>query len=632
MRIRHMIFRLLLLGLSLALLLSCASQPAPPTPTPRLAPTSTPTPEPTSVPTPIPLREMTICQAEEPDTLYVYGTPSRGASNVLQAIYDGPIDVRSYEFYPVILDAIPSLDNGQVSLMDVQVAEDDPVIDTMGRSTTLRAGNVVVRTTQGEEVLYEGETITMTRMVVTYTLKAGVTWADGEPVTAYDSRYAYELSATAGNPTLTRLRDTTASYEVVDERRLVWSSLPGYQDPFFFLNFYHPLPHHIWGNTEAAQLAASEVVQRRPLGWGPFVVEEWVEGESIRLVRNPNYFRADEELPYLDRVTFRFVTDLDEALDLLLAGGCDLITQDVFERSVIESGDLVPLLEAAGRGEVQLITAPSTEWAHLDFGIQSAEWYRRPAFFDDIRVRHAVAMCIHRERIAGEVFPYGPATIADSYVAEEHPLHAGGSLHRWEYNPSQALALLHEVGWRDEDGDGLREAHQVAGSREGTPCSVTLLTTADHLPHERAARIIEENLAACGIGLSVEFLSDGEFYADGPHGPIFGRQFDLALFSWLNDFGGQCELYLSSAVPGPENLWATTNNPGYTSEEYDAACAAARSALYGTEAYGRHHVEAQRILSYDLPILPLYFAPRDPTAYFSTWNIEAFRVLPQGGE
>ncbi|MCK4470566.1 MAG: hypothetical protein KAW49_02140, partial [Anaerolineae bacterium] len=198
-------------------------------------------------------------------------------------------------------------------------------------------------------------------------------------------------------------------------------------------------------------------------------------------------------------------------------------------------------------------------------------------------------------------------------------------------------SLLEEVGWWDEDGDGIREAHGVAGISDGTPFSVTLLTTSDHPAHERTAHILSENLAACGIGLAVEYLPAEEFFADGPDGLVFGRQFDLALFSWLNGFDAPCELYLSSQVPRAENWWATSNNPGYANADYDAACQAALDALPGTEDYAHFHREAQRIFSHDLPVLPLYFVPKlvatrpevsgvilDPSEYLELWNIEAF--------
>ena len=600
----------------------------PPSPTPAPTPTAVPTRTPTPVPPP---KEFTVCQASEPNTLFIYGGPSRAARNVLEAIYDGPIDSHTYQFQPVILEKLPSLADGDATLQTVQVEEGAKVVDVDGVPVELLPG-VTVLNAAGQEITFEGGAITMTQMAATFVLRAGITWADGQPLTADDSRYSFELAGEFDSPTLRMLLDRTQSYAVVDERTIVWTGLPGYRDPFYFQNFYHPLPRHVWTGSSAEQLLSAEVAHRKPLGWGPFVVEEWVEGEHIKLIRNAHYFRASEGLPYLDRVIFRFVPDLRQALDMLVAGECDLIGQDL-----IENGDLTPLLEAADAGMVQLISSPSSEWEHLDFSVGPAEWVSYSNFFDDVRVRQAIAQCVDRERIAREAFPYSGASVIHSYVPPDHPLYADGQLYYWNYDPPSGISLLEEAGWLDEDGDGIREAHGVTRVTNGVPFSVTLLTTSDYPPREQTARILSENLAGCGVRLAVEYLPAKEFFADGPNGLIFGRQFALALFSWMNGLDAPCGLYLSTEIPGPENWWAASNNPGYASDDYDAACQAALDALPGTEAYARFHREAQRILSYDLPVLPLYSVPKlvatrpevsgvvlDPSQYLELWNIEAF--------
>lgn len=590
---------------------------------------------PTDTPLPPSFKEFTICQTYEPNTLFIYGGPSRAARNVLEAIYDGPLDTRAYQFQPVILEKLPSLADGDVIVQTAQIREGEKVVDVNDLVVDLLPG-VTVLNADGQEVTFESGVVTMTQMVVTFKLRTDVTWADGQPLTAHDSRYSFDLASKFDAPAIRWLPDRTFSYEAVDDHTVVWTGVPGYRDSFFLRTFHQPLPRHIWGQVTANFLLSAEVANRKPLGWGPFAVEEWVEGSHITLVRNPHYFRAAEDLPYLDRVTVRFVPGLQQALDLLVEGECDLIAQDV-----IEGAELAPLLEAAAAGIVQLISSPGSEWEHLDFGIEQAGTVSRPDFFVDGRVRQAVALCVDRERIASQAFLYGEAEVAYSYVAAVHPLYAGDQLHRWDYDPARGQSLLDEVGWLDENEDGIREARNVAGVAYGTPFSATLLTTSGDPVRKRVADILVENLADCGVGLAVQFLPDEMFFADGPDGPVFGRQFDLALFSWLNELDPPCQLYLSEEIPGPENWWTRSNTPGYVSEEYDAACRAALDALPGTDAYTYYHREAQRIFSRDLPVLPLYFVPKvvaarpevsgvilDPSEYLELWNIEAFDVTP----
>ncbi len=625
------------------LLAACQGLPRAPTGTPSPMPSPTPspspTPPPTPLPTPVPIKELTICQGEEPNTLFIYGGPSRAARSVLEAIYDGPIDSRAYRFQPVILEKLPGLADGDAVWSIVQVKEGSRVVNSAGQPVELRPGETVLDV-NGQAMTYQGGALVTGQMVVTFRLRPGLTWADGYPLTADDSRYAFELAGAFDDPAVRLLFDRTLAYHVLDEHTIVWTGLPGYLDPLYFLNFYAPLPRHVWGSAGLDHLLHAEAAHRKPLGWGAFVVEDWTAGERITLVRNPHYFRAAEGLPRLDRVTFRFTPEFPHALALFAAGECDVIAQDVIEAA----DDLTPLLEAAGRGEIELLSAASAEWTHLDFGIQPASWVRRPGYFRDVRVRQAIAQCVDRERIAREVFPYGGAVVAHSYIAAEHPVYADGLVTRWNYDPAVGQALLDAAGWRDGDGDGIREAHGVAGAASGTPFSVTLLIGDGNTAHTQTAGILVENLAACGIRVGVRAIPPEEFFADGPDGLVFGRQFELALFSWLNGLDAPCSLYLSGEIPAPENWWAASNNPGYASADYDAACRSALGALPESEPYIRFHHEAQRIFSYDLPVLPLYFAPKlvavrpgvsgvvlDSSQYLETWNIEEFDVTRTSG-
>ncbi len=603
------------------------------TPTKAVSPSPTLVPTVTSTPTPPPPKELTVCQAKEPNTLFIYGGPSRAARNVLDAVYDGPLDTREYAFEPVILERLPSVDEGEVVVKTVTVSEGERVLSMQGKVVELRP-DVKVSNAEGDRVTFDGRVVTMTQMVVTFTLRSDVTWSDGEPLTAEDSRFSYELVEQLEDAALRRRADRTASYEARDAHTLVWTSVPGYYDGYYLLNLYHPLPRHVLGDTTLEHLLEAEVVHERPLTWGPFAVEAWERGDHITLVRNPHYFRASEGLPHLDRLIFRFIEDPRQAIEELFSGECDIVSEDLLAGAATST-----LADISEVDDVHAVSEASGEWEHLDFGIQPAAWSQRVTFFDNREVRQAIAHCVDRERIANEAFPFGDAVVADSYVLPQHPLHGGDALHRWAYDPASGRTMLSEAGWRDVSGDGIREAEGAPGVASGTALSVTLLTTQGDPARARAAEVLQENLADCGVGLSVEYLPPDAFYADGPDGPVFGREFELALFSWLNGLSAPCDLYLSTQIPSEDNWWATSNNPGYSSDAYDAACRSALDALYGTERHSSRHREAQHIFSEDLPVLPLYFVPRmiavrhevegvvlDPSRQTITWNAELLDV------
>ncbi len=635
---------IVLAALLLAGLLAACAMPASPTPptptsasvlpspTPQPTPTTEVTPTPTLTPTPTPPQELTICQGEEPHSLFVYDAYSRAALNVLAAIYEGPIGTQGYRLTPGILEQLPSFGNGDALVRIVEVQEGDTVVDMDGEVVELAPG-VTLRSPAGDPVTFQSGTMRTIQTVVSFTLRADVLWADGEPVTAQDSQYSYEVAGTLADAALLRQISRTASYEAIDERTIVWTGLPGYRDTLYLLNFYHPLPRHTLGTMAGEELRHSDLAWRDPLGWGPFAIEEWVPGERIELLPNPHYFRAPEGLPHLDRLTFRFIPDSAQAIDELLSGGCDVLTPDL-----VGTMPRQPLLDAVEAGKARLASSMGNEWEHLDFGIQPAAGSAQIPFFAEAQVRQAIAHCIDRERIAAEASLYGAAVPAHSYVPPQHFLYSGDQLHTWPYDPAQGRTMLEEFGWRLTDGESMRRAHDIPQVASGTPFSVTLLTTAGDPARERTAEILRENLADCGVGMATRTLTPETFYADGPRGPVFGRQFDLALFSWLNGLDGPCEIYLSTQIPDEDNLWGAFNNPGYESPAFDRACQAGLEAMYGSQAHVRHHQEAQAIFSRDLPVLPLYFVPEslalrpevrgmemDPSQESVFWNIESFR-------
>jgi peptide/nickel transport system substrate-binding protein len=290
-------------------------------------------------------------------------------------------------------------------------------------------------------------------------------------------------------------------------------------------------------------------------------------------------------------------------------------------------------------------------------GARSPRPYDRPDFFEDVRVRQGIALCIDRSVLA----PTG--RVSHSYLPPEHPLYAGDALTTWGYDREAGQKLLATAGWYDEDGDGVREAHAIPGIPDGTPFQVTYHTTDDPLRFQ-TAQLIQANLAACGIQVSVETMSSEALFAPGPEGTLFGRRFDLAQFSWRAASDPLCDLFLSSQMPDAGH-WDRPNVAGFLDDEYDTACLSANVAGFlddeydtaclsvlealpdnavgarSPRPYAAGHVEAQRIFSERLPVLPLFQRPKvtlarasvtglipDPTEPSELWNVEQFDVRP----
>ncbi len=580
-------------------------------------------------------KTLVICQGQEPDTLYRYGGDMLAASQILEGVYDGPIDNRTYGYQAVILEKLPSIDDGDAIVAPVTVQAGDMVVDDAGDVMELAAGMKVrpagCRSTECA-VEFDGTPLEMDQMAVTFKMVEGVTWSDGTPVTTDDSVYAFELVSDPDTPTSRYTVERTASYEAVDDLTAVWTGLPGFIDSTFYVNFWEPKPRHLWQEElgyAPVDLLQAEESSRLPMGWGAFVIKEWVPGDHITVEKNPYYYRADEGLPYLDTVIYRFVTDSNAAVAQLIAGECDIIDQTT---ALEDQSELLLKLEEQGVVKPTFVTG--TTWEHVDFCINPIESYDRPDFFEDVRMRQAFAMCLDRQSVVDTIL-YGRSTVISTYIPPEHPLYAEG-LTEYAYDPDAAMALLEEMGWKDTDGDGVREAQGVEGIADGTLLEFKWQSTTAAM-RVQYMQIFQNNLTGCGFKVNLENMAAGEFFADGPDGPVFGMHYDVGSFAWLTGVEPSCNLYLGSETPSDANGWAGQNNPGLQNEEFDAACTRAITALPGTEDYVEGHKEAQRIFSEQLPVVPLFLRLKlaatrpevkgfimDPTNNSEMWNIEAF--------
>jgi peptide/nickel transport system substrate-binding protein len=447
----------------------------------------------------------------------------------------------------------------------------------------------------------------MDQMVVRFKLRAGLAWSDGQALSADDSVYSYELARAMYPKVFADLMDRTVAYQAVDETTLEWRGVPGYRTSAVSSLFFTPLPRHAWGNLALNDLLASEMVNRQPLGWGAYQIDEWTAGDHITLSKNPHYFRSGEGLPAFDRLVFRFIPDRAQALSALQAGECDLLD----ETNHLEL-QLQQLNELQASGKAAVAITPGIAWEHLDFGVQAASAPENggpAAFFAKKETRQAVAYCLDRQRLVSELFP-GQAALAESYISSGHPLF-NPQARLYSYDPAKGAELLASAGWADGDNNPAtpRTAQGVAGVPDGAAFDVTLYT-ADDDEKARAAQIIQEGLAGCGIKVTISAGPVETVFGPGPEGPVFGRNFALAQYGWTSSLEPPCMLYTTAEAPGPypqfPRGWGGANASGYSNPEFDRACRQALTSLPGTPEYQTAHQQAQAIYNEDLPSLPLY--------------------------
>ena len=586
---------------------------------------------------PTPARLLTICLGREPTSLFYYDATSTAAKDILAAVYDGPVDIRNYIAHPVILEKLPSLTDGDALLQPVQVKAGDLIADSSGNPVNLEAG-VEYRPSGCSEIAcaqrYTGDQpVQMDQLVLAFKLLAGIQWSDSTPLTSADSVYSYELARSLYPAAQPELILRTQSYRALDDLSVEWIGLPGYQDGIYHTKFFTPLPQHAWHSYSLEGLRTAEDSTRKPLGWGAYIIDEWIAGDHISLHKNPLYFRAGENLPHFDNLVFRFVANDNDALDALLSGECDLIDQT----AMLES-QTPRVSELQKSGQVLAFYQNDAGWEQITFGINPLD-SQRVKFFDLKEVRQAIALCIDREALVADP-TLDAQLLMDSYVPSSHPLY-NPQVQHYAFDLQKASALLESIGWRDSANDPAtpRIAQGVAGVPDGTSFEVEYLVSSDAIA-ESDAQAIQNMLKQCGIRTKIIAQQPGEYLAPGPEGPVFGRSFDLAQFAWTASLEPPCYLYLTSEIPGPypefPKGWGGVNASGYTNPEYDQACDNALFSLPDSTQHRPEHFKAQEIFSEVLPGLPLYshynvsVARPDMCNYTSAsamdsplWNLEA---------
>lgn len=403
-----------------------------------------------------------------------------------------------------------------------------------------------------------------------FTLRDGVTFSDGSPLTAEDVVFS-----------LTRAIDQQGSWgflfspvksvEAVDEHtvRLTMSEpfaplLPALAT--FAASIYSK------ANFEAQGESAGE----HPLGTGPFMLESWDKGSAVVLTRNPHYWQ--EGKPYLDGVEFRVVGD-DSARILQLVGGEVDMVSDV-PASQIEQ------IEAA-EGQVYSVPGTSVGFITLNQKIEP---------LGEAAVRCAMAHAIDREAIARTVY-FGRAQPARSIL------------------PSSTFFYDAETDPIGFDLDRARELLATSSVPDGFELTATVPT--GNATRLAVAQIWAAALAEIGVTMNIEQVE-----ATTAQEQYNTEQFTVRISAWTNDTPDPDELMGVALDYQPQNGLHSS----YRNDEARDHVLAGRAAMDDAERQ-QHYSELQRIVNRDCPFI---YTVEEDRLYASTADIHGFAPNSQG--
>lgn len=407
----------------------------------------------------------------------------------------------------------------------------------------------------------------------TFRLRDDVTWHDGQPFTAADVKFTYEMIMMEGTDVLSKVGwDSIEACETPDDYTVVFK-FTEVDAPFLMRVSNTPiLPEHILAGLTAEEFNAHEWF-RKPVGTGPFVFKEWVSGDHITVVKNPNYFI--QGLPYLDEIVWRVVPDANTLLNMTETGEVD-----VQLRIQNDLAELVDSMDNVERVTTQSII-PWLIWINNNHPL-----------FKDARTRQALAYGFDKEIIADKVFR-GLSEAADGAISPQLWAY-NPNIVQYRYDPEKAKALLEEVGWRDEDGDGIREAHGVDGVADGTPLKFETANIPGEQIRVQLLSLVHAQWKEIGIQAEINLVDVGT---------MFGRMHPNNDFETSYSYIGRYvdpnigDLYLDRDRYNNRN-----NYVGYSNPRVDELVVASQQTA-DREKRREYLWEAQQIISEAVPQL-----------------------------
>ena len=404
-------------------------------------------------------------------------------------------------------------------------------------------------------------------LVYTFYLRQDVHWHDGAPFDAEDAVLTIELLRSPDLPGEHEVAELwrTVQVEALDSHTVRFT-LTELFAPFLHYTTIGLLPAHLLQNVPAKALA-DHSFNLHPVGTGPFQVRE-VTAQHALLRPYPD---ASGTHPYLDSIEFIFYPDYASVFGAYRRGEVDGIGRVATEY----------LDEVAADDDLNLFLSPLDGYAVVFLNLE------RPVF-QEKAVRQALLLASDRQRIIDQILD-GQALLANGPVMSLSWAYEA-DVPQYAYDPAAAVALLEQAGWKDEDGDGVRE-------KEDLRLEFALLTNDD----ETRIQIINE-LTRQWAEVGIRAVPQTAGVAGVVRDFLVPRNYDAIFYEWQGlltdpDFYPQWH--------STQKLGMGQNYSAYSSEGADLLMEEARRTT-NEEHRAALYRQIQRILAEDVPALPLY--------------------------
>ncbi|ARJ50570.1 oligopeptide ABC transporter substrate-binding protein [Staphylococcus lutrae] len=436
-------------------------------------------------------------------------------------------------------------------------------------------------------------------LTYTFKVKKGIKWQDGNPFTINDWIFTLETLADPDydGPRYNGVEIVKGAEEKHKGQADHISGIKKIDDYTAELTFKDhkannllelwtsaPISEKIFKDIPVKDMAKSDAVRKNPIGIGPYKVKNIVDGESVELVKNKDYWQGE---PKIDKINLRVVeqTSMTQALE---KGDIDMATI---------TAPIAKEIKDSGSDNLQLLESPSTTYAIIGFVLNDYDkktqtiGKERPKY-QNKKLRQAMAYAINRKEWI-DAFYYGYGQPLNGLIPSAHWSGAKkGDVKSYDYDVEKAKKLLDEAGYKDKDGDGFRE------DPDGKPFVVNLKHYAGSNPtFEPRTAAIKGYWEKVGLKTKVELEEFGKYSNDLENA---SKDMEVYFRTWQQ-----------GADPDPSGLYESTalwNESRYNNPKADQILKdAVDTKVVGesNEKRKEKYLEWQKIMAEDVPVIPV---------------------------
>lgn len=439
-------------------------------------------------------------------------------------------------------------------------------------------------------------------LTLKYKLRRNLRWQDGPPVTCNDLKFTWQVVMNPHNNVV-----TTDGYKDIGS---IDCSNPRVA-VIHMKRLYAPYLQELWGINGNAPILPEHLLAKYnddkgsfntapyntlPVGSGPFKVVQWLRGQEVRMVANPDFYLGP---PKLKEVVYKILPDENTAETQLQTHEIDMLATGTGLK-----WPQYAALAADPKNGLMAIRVDAFLFTHIDFNLKQP-------IVSDLQVRRALAYATDKNEII-EKIAHGSAIPADTDQQPHYSWAYTNDIVHYPYDPAKAKALLDADGWV-VGRDGIRV-------KNGQRLEFTLSTQTESNEGKAIQTVLQRQWRDVGAQADIKNYPTDQFFDNSTNGILQGAHYDVAGFSWYAAADPD-----DSAIYSADNMAPHGQNAMFWTNR--TATDAMNDALKTIDQNRRKrdYVVVQQQLALDVPTIILYFR-RVPYVYNS--DLKGFDPSP----